>query len=157
MSAEAQAHGDGESSPTRAAEVSGYIETALCEIEREAGRLRDRCQRKKWWFRKAHYLGVIAVALAAAASVSALRDILGGTFAALLAGSAAVVGAVQVFLRADENAELHLGRAVDWDALAKSIADLRAIRLPSLAEPEAREELRKCREEFFALRRHDPS
>jgi hypothetical protein len=149
-------HEDGDKDTPQADETLSDIASALSGIECEAEGFRKSCRRKKRWFRVAHYtVGGAAAVLAAAASVSALQD-LASAAVAILAGLAAVVSAVQLFLRPAENATLHLGREVAWDELAKSIDDLLALDLRSLEDDDARQELRKYRERFFALRRGEP-
>jgi hypothetical protein len=148
-------HEDGDKDTPQADETLSHIASALSGIKSDEV-LRDRCRRKKWRFRVAHYtIGGAAAVLAAAASVSALQD-LAGAAVAILAGLAAAVSAVQLFLRPAENAALHLGREVNWDELAKSIDDFLALDLRSLKDDDARQELGKYRARFFALRRGEP-
>jgi len=133
-----------------------YVDSQLCKIESEATQLSCRCHRKRNRFRFAHYaVGGTAAVLAGAASVSALQQIATGTVA-VLAGLAGALSAMQLFLQPAENAERHHQRYVRWQELAASIHDKRTLEVPSLSSADAREELRKCRGEFYRLRRSEP-
>lgn len=130
------------------------------DLDSDLAALRDRVWLyregyKKW--RKRYelltvLLGVPAALFAAAATVTALKDV-STVIVASFAAAASALSGVQLFMKPADQAALNRSQHVDCDELATEVETLRKYKLASLSRIEAIAELERLQRRFYELER----
>jgi hypothetical protein len=107
---------------------------------------------RKRYERLTFALGIPAALFAAAATVTALKDV-SPVIVAVFAALASALSGIQLFMRPADRAALNRSQHVDCDQLATEIDTLRKHKVASLSRADAIAELERLQRRFYDLER----